>query len=151
MDFNPEEKKIREVFERYRFKKPPDSLMKNYENEVLKKIKAPPSAGPGLGAAAAFSAAALLAAGLVFMVWFRPPALKNSVPAPAALQEPVSMEARPQPKIEGLQNQVVLQKMADDLFVLEMLGEDENLLGDFDRAATDVELLGSAEPINLPR
>ena len=36
MDFDPKEKKIRSLLEPYRLKKPPDSLMRNYDSEVLK-------------------------------------------------------------------------------------------------------------------
>lgn len=119
MDFDREEEEIQKMLEAYRLKKPPASAMKDYEKEVLKKIHA--RSAPAWGVGIAFSLALLLfLAAFVFWVRLQP------AKAPEEFQE---------------------DRLAGELLILEMLGEDEGLLDAFDRMEAEVEFL---MPANAP-
>lgn len=120
MDFDREEKEIQKMLEAYRLKKPPGSVMKDYEKEVLKKIHA--RSAPAWGVGIAFSLAVLLLFLAAFVFWVR-------------LQPAKAPEEIPE------------DRLAEDLLILEMLGEDEGLLDAFDRMEAEVEFL---MPTNAP-
>lgn len=139
MDFNPEEQEIRKVLESHRLRRPPASLMRNYEEEVMKKIHSP--AGPSWGWAVSFAGVAALIFLLAFVFLIRTQPAKNS----AQISSPVTdaMKVQVFPEQEG----ILFEKMASDLLILEMLGEDEGLFDSFERLETDMEFLGQ---VNKP-
>lgn len=139
MDFDGEEKKIRELFESGRLKKPPESLMKDYEEGVWKKIHGA-GTGPGLGVGITLAGALALAFLLAFFFFIRPQFQTQESPTPApALSVPAQpaggQQAVPPPEKENagaggeFLPEAEIDELLEDLFILEMLGEDtEGLL-----------------------
>ena len=133
-----EELEIERLLAGRRLKRPPDALTSHYVAEVRGKI-ARQGAGAGWGMALGLCAALALAAGLAFILLAqrrevpapaRPPTVSQAAQAgsglaPAHTAEPVSDE--------------LLQSLEDDLFLLEMLGEDEGLIDAPERIETDLE------------
>lgn len=149
MDFDAEDREIKKILESYRLKKAPASLMRNYEKEVLQKIRAgSPKWGPGWQGVLLGAVIFALLGGLGFFWLLRPVGEKipPSLPAPApalsaASSPPVAETAKPIPVQAKVEDEDALfDQMANDLFVLEMLGEDEGLLDELDRVAADIEI-----------
>lgn len=142
VDDSPEEEEIKKVLESYPLRKPPVSLMRNYEEEVLKKIHTP--AGPALGATALFSisAAFVLIALLALVFWLGPRGAKNKAQISPPATDSMTVE-----KIKEGGDEILFRQMADDLLILEMLGEEEGLRDPFERLETDMEWLA---PVNTP-
>ena len=141
MNFDKEEEKVAKVLKSFQWRTPPESFMKDYEAEVLRKahVFRPGlnAGGPGLLAIAFLL---LLLGSFAFLIGLHGTngAHKNqSVSAvPVKMSEPV------QNKEEGR-----FQKIDQDLFILEMLGEDGGLIEDFEPVVTDVELM---QQIHIP-
>jgi hypothetical protein len=86
---NFDEKEIEKKLGSFRLKRPPESLMKNYEKEVWKKIHASgPGLSPGLGFA--FAAAFALAFLFAFIFLIQPRLQKANAPAPLPSPAPIS-------------------------------------------------------------
>ncbi len=99
--------------------------------------------------------ALVLAFGVALALWIQPRIDKTSVPA-FPLKNVAGKENPARPTIQNVppkepvsQPEIPLKKMADDLFILEMLGEDDNLIDDIGRVATDVGWQVSPDRINL--
>jgi hypothetical protein len=140
MNFDFEEREIKKALESYRLKKPPDSLMKNYEEAVWKKIRASeksPAFGITLGLSIAVVLAFLFV--LVFILQPKPAKAPARTPVPP-LTAPLTA---PQPA-RVIQEEVDFDQMAEELFILEALGEDEGLLDDLERLTTDIEFWAPA-------
>lgn len=133
MNFEPGEKEIEKIFESYRMKQPPESLMKDFEAGVLKKIKAGPGV-PVLGLGIAFSMALALAFLFAFVFFVKPRLAKEETPV--VTPSPLLIPASPRESDWA--------PMTEDLFILEMLGEDEGLLNDFERLAVEAEVPASS-------
>lgn len=155
MSNHHEDEEIRKLLKSFRAKRPPEDLLKNYEQEVLRKIHAAP--GQGFPAAGAFALAAcgagLLVLGIV-MLAPRPHTVKPAVPEISAeapvrrdLTPEASPEAAPSPETAPKELSPAAEAAelseddvaARDLLILEMLGEDEGLVDGFDRMAGDSE------------
>ena len=122
MEFEGREKDIRELFESGRLKKPAEPLMKDYEADVWKKIRAEQK-GPGVGIGIAFAGAFALALLLAFLFFVRPQ-FETTAPSPTPL--PLQGE---RDRVRGDDALAVeIDGLVEDLFVLEMLGEAEGLL-----------------------
>ena len=173
MEFEKEEQEVEELLKNYKLKSPPESLLKNYVEEVRKKIDVA-SKGPLFGFPVVFFAIAV-AFGLVggFVFFLRPaltprketvtplvtvsdeakvvprqmePAIK---PAAKLSEEAALVREEPAPVEKIPAKGTDLDKMAKDLFVLEALGEDEGLLEEFERMETDIEFFDqTAEPLS---
>jgi len=156
MDFNAEEKEIRELFESRRLKIPPESLLKDYESGVWKRIRAG-QPGPGVGFGVVFSVVLGLALIGFLAVYFgilAPKPKPATVPAPLvdALMQAVSPSPLPvrqagypsPPKEERAKNadgasplfetgmrggpNTEIDELLEELLILEMLGEAEGVL-----------------------
>ncbi|HTL47740.1 MAG TPA: hypothetical protein VL688_06720 [Verrucomicrobiae bacterium] len=151
-----EEKEIEKIFENYRLKKVPQSLMKDYAAEVRRKIEMTPGPSFPLGALAAF-AVGLAFAGTVAFVMLRPhqPALEIKAPegvsAPSgtletpAVQGPQAVQPAPSAALaeeEGVEPGGNQEALARELFVLEMLGEDDGVMTDASRFDVEPDFLG---------
>ncbi len=162
MDPN-EELEVRNLMKKVDIKKVPERLLENYESEVLRRIKMAPGIPYGILFSAVTAAAVCAALGTwIFIARVQPAA--NLEPE----TQPVYREIEKNPAVEErvtavpvpLTPQVIpsnlkaipaesqkdaapdFKKIADDLFILEMLGEDEGVLDSMDRAASDIEIGG---------
>jgi hypothetical protein len=142
MDFSPEESELLRRLEPLRAKRPPEALMRDYEKQVMDKIRAPHPGAPW-GALPAL-ALAFAAAGAALYFWMARPEPAAVRPVPAAPVESAAPEAAPPAPAE---DEALFTQMAADLFILEMLGEDQGLFDDVGRIETDMELLTQTMPV----
>jgi hypothetical protein len=136
MNFEREEEAIKKLFQSYCLKKPPESALKDYEQEVLRKVRAfQPK--PAFGGQAVLGAAVVATLICLFAFFVRPflAPKKESVTKPSAVVE-YQVPVRPQ----DAASEDLLGALARDLFILEMLGEDEGLLEELELVTMDVEL-----------
>ena len=139
MDFDSEDKEIKKALESYRLRKPPDSLMKNYEEEVWKKIRSAQE-GPALGITLALSTALILAFLFAFVFFLQPKLAKAPVKVPvASATAPATAPVTAPWPARVIQEEIDFDKMAEELFILEALGEDEGLLDDLEHLSADME------------
>ncbi|PIQ84987.1 MAG: hypothetical protein COV74_10320 [Candidatus Omnitrophica bacterium CG11_big_fil_rev_8_21_14_0_20_45_26] len=182
MDFNSEEQKIKDWFEKHPLKELPKEITKNYVAEVREKINAE-AAGPHFGIQAfAFSFALVGALAVLFLLNHQfqqvmemlqpqevittpvssqvtlPPVVSTDANAEKRVSEPEVLD-KPEPVIlkqtESSQpaeldvNQVI-NSIADDIFILEMLGETEGLEdllpANEDKFASELEFFGQIVP-----
>ncbi len=146
MDFNQDEKDIQQFLKKHPMKRPPESLMKNYEDEVRKKISG--SHGRPFGGGLIMNLSlGFAAAGLLIFIAHSGVLNPQNQPVVIPVSSTVTMREAAAPKMAALdakiQNQAdaVSANIMDDLLVLEALGEDEGLLGDFDSVGPDIEFL----------
>lgn len=161
-----EEIEIKALMGKVNMKTVPADLLKNYESEVLRKIKSTPALPYGLFFSAAFAGAIVMALGTWFYVAKIQPVQPAVAPAADEMvykektpvinhevmreKQPISSlsPAVPVQKIETLpapelkEDSEEFQQIANDLFILEMLGEDVDVLDGMQRAASDIELAG---------
>ena len=140
MDFNQEEESIRKLIGSCKMKEPPSALFKNYEQEVLEKIRGSHS-GPVFGWQVSAGLALLFVLAIAFLFLVKPRLVTHQVepsvvraptapvPVPAAAKIPVPDHS-----------QADFDQMSHDVFILETLGEDEGILDEFDRMESDTEL-----------
>ncbi|PIW64761.1 MAG: hypothetical protein COW13_00510 [Candidatus Omnitrophica bacterium CG12_big_fil_rev_8_21_14_0_65_50_5] len=148
-DFH-DDAQIRKFMKSHPPAQPPASLMKNYEQEVLRKIHTSGQPGSGFSPALGFSAAAalLLAGGLAFYFFgLRPQTMPAAAPRETlVIQSPVedtSLATPPWiPSTESEQEAVMAdtseEAMSRDLLILEMLGEDDGILEGFEPLALEL-------------
>lgn len=145
MDFEKEEKEIRKFFGGCRFKKPPQDLMKNYEEEVQRKIAQPPSVFGLQGVLAIALVVGVLAVVGFFVV---PSLVKPKVPVILSEPSPARIELPPSAASnKAIRQEELFERVAEDILILEILGEDEGLMEDFDSIETDAELLIEFNPV----
>lgn len=137
----------------------PADLLKNYESEVLRKIKSTPAVPYGLFFSAAFAGAILMALGTWVYIAKIQPARHTAEPIMEEMafkdREPVLNEIfqttpsvptvetkQAEPTPPSKEDSEEFREIADDLFILEMLGEDVEVLDGMQRAASDIELAG---------
>ena len=158
MDFNSEEQEILKLMQQHPLKTVPDHLMKDYVQEVMRKTKAP-DVFPYIPALA-FSlvlAAALMGAA-AYIVLKQTPLHK---PAAAVLQPETIIEENKPPVISSQEVKFVaapqtasdvpgpaieparLEKLNQEIFILEMLGEDSGI-DNPSRIGADLDLLNAA-------
>ena len=155
MSNHHEDEEIRKLLKSFRASRPPEDLLKNYEQEVLRKVHAAP--GHGLPAAGAFALAACGLGLLALGIFLIGPRLQTVKPAAeqSSAEAPVRGDLSPQtipdtaPSFEAIPKEMSPaaeaaelsedDAAARDLLILEMLGEDEGLVDGFDRMAADSE------------
>lgn len=156
-----EELEVRELMKKVNMQKVPDGLLRNYESEVLRKIKIEPGISYGFIFSAVTVAAVCVALGTWIYIARVQPAKNSETEVQPVYREieksQMRMEQVPAPLpseiVPPKQNVVVpsfvqkeavpdFKKIADDLFILEMLGEDDGVLDSMDRAASDIEIAG---------
>jgi len=137
VDQEKEEQRIKELLANFKLKVPPEPLMKNYVEEVRRKIDRTPRGfdfGPKV-----FVCVLVLGLAVGGVLIFKPfiqkaPTKGTSLPTPTIATKEVIQANK----------QALFEKLSGDLFVLEMLGEDEGLLDDStDRVETDMEFLAT--------
>ena len=136
MSLGEDEKKIQEMMSRHRMKEPPRELMRDYEAGVWKRIEASSVRRMwtfGLAAGLSLAAALALALGL----WFAPEIERKS----PAVEEPRVTVPVPELSSAEAVPEALFQELENELFVLEMLGEDEGLLDDTEVLVQDMDFL----------
>jgi hypothetical protein len=163
MEYARDDKEIRELLSEYRLKEPPKSLLQNYEGEVMAKILSLENAPAIPLPVIALSAALILLLGFIWLMILRPEPVYQPTVTPSRVQTPeraaVFVNApmrqavpglevsRIQPSSKEASEEKAFDQMERDLFILEMLGEDEGLMDDLDRLATDVEFVIQSSPV----
>lgn len=137
MNLDEEEKQVRKILSSYKLKEPPAGMMEGYVEEVRRKIKTSP-AGLPLGPASLL-AWTLAGAVLLGVLVFAFPRL-GVQPKPIRSLSSTAQEAEPAP-VTPPSEEALHDRLAEDLFILEMLGEDEGVFSDFEHVETDLELL----------
>jgi len=152
MEFKDDEKKIKKILDAYSVRKPPDALMKDYEKEVMEKIKVSKPGFPlGLGIALGASLTCLAIAAMLYFVYLAPAKSRGADQNVSKNLEVIVI--RPTPTPEPINTPVVEDEdsyydtLAQDLLLLEMLGEDEGLLDDFELMEVDMEFMSQATPV----
>ncbi len=139
MSPNSEESDIPKLLAERRLKRPPEDVLKNYVEEVRQKIAAEP-AGPGWGVAVGLAVALALAAALVWSLVAERREVRVPAEAPGVSQAlPGTRDQAVRAAPETVSDEV-LESLEDDLFLLEMLGEDQGLLDVPERMETDLEV-----------
>ncbi len=180
-----EDQDIREFFQNYRQKRPPQAILRNFESDVIRKIKsADERPWLSLSAIISLSTVGIFVAVFIFFILplgrrapvapepalialesvpvMQPPVEQAPVPpvvpavpaeklepAVPAVVEPVPAEVPPAvaPAVpEPATEEELFNAMAGDLFILEMLGEDEGILDDASRVSGDLEFLSQVSP-----
>jgi len=118
-------------------KKPPASAMKDYEKEVLKKIHA--RSVPAWGVGITFSLAVLFLFLVAFVFWVRLRPVTRPAPMTDAMTSETETALAPEESPE--------KQLAQDLLILEILGEDEGILDAFERMEGEVESLMPASTL----
>lgn len=153
MNRDKDEQKIEELFQGYSVKNPPEELMKNYVHEVRLKIRNTPGA-PAFGFPA-FAVILAVSALLGGAFWLRsatrpvvqPAAVKQMMTEESpALEEAVSAvtEESFEEELQAMDEEADFEGLADDLMVLELLGEDSGLMDDSDRVEADLSFFAGA-------
>jgi len=147
MEFKDDEKKIKKLLDAYGVRKPPDSFMKDYEKDVMEKIKASKPGFPlGLGIALGISVSCILIAAILYFAYLAPVSSRGEIRETAKQQEVIVI--RPTPTTEPVEDdETFYDNLAKDLLLLELLGEDEGLLDDFELLEMDMELLSQTTPV----
>ncbi len=150
MDFDQDEKKIRELLKGYS-SKPPEDLMKNYVEEVRLKIGPAPS-GPAFGFPALVLMLALSAflSGVLWLGMLFRPALQPAAPKQQSRPEVVVNQDRNgiaqesfEQDIQAVEEQADFEELSDNLMILEMLGEDTGLMDDSDTVEADLNFFAA--------
>lgn len=138
MKWDPEEKEMKELLEQYQVKKPPEDLMRNYVAEVRGRIDAAPQES-GMGVPL-IVLGLLLGLGMVGVLILSP--MKKETPQKAGEEVSLSVpeKASVARETSSQAEQVLFDQVADDLFVLEMLGEDEGIIDDTSRVEMDLQV-----------
>lgn len=139
MSLGEDEKKIQGLMSRHRMKEPPRELMRDYEAGVWKRIEASSVRRMwtfGLAAGLSLAAALALALGL----WLAPEIGKKS----PAVEEPTVTVSAPELPSAKTSPEAFFEELENELFVLEMLGEDEGFLDDTEVLVQDMDFLDRA-------
>ncbi len=133
-----DEKEIRFLLRGTQLKKPPVSVLQDYENQVWDRIKNPGVSYSAFPLAAAAFVLALALAGYGFWILNRP---LSEAPPPSVLVQSADI---PQAVGENAPEaaeipQAQLDTMARDLLILQWLGEDGGLLEDWDNLPLLIE------------
>jgi len=152
MEFKDDEKKIKKILDAYSVRKPPDSLMKDYEKEVMEKIKASKPGFPlGLGIALGASLTCLAIAAMLYFVYLAPAKPRGGVQNISNHQEVIVIRPKSTPETISLslveEEDSFYDNLAQDLLLLEMLGEAEGLLDDFELLEVDMEFMSQTTPV----
>ncbi len=147
MDFDQQDKELRELFKKHPLKKVPGDLLKDYEAGVLRKMHMRPQ-GMSLGIQVTLGLS--LAAIFIMAAFYFWPAVISSPkqvapvvkPEPLALSEPVVVKVSATEEVTF--EEAAFEEVAEDLLLLEMLDEDEGLLPEAIQVKTDLELFPAA-------
>jgi hypothetical protein len=167
MDFDPEEKKIQELLSRHKMKPVPESIMKNFAEEVMRKAHVP-APFPYLPVFAFSLALAFAIAGATAFFIMKPepaPAVKaveetNAAPGMSLRESPEGRRSNFSPEIASLPpvarndsamatiqppelDTARMDKLAQEMFILDMLGE-ETGFDNLARLQTDLEFISVA-------
>lgn len=153
MDWNPEEKEIAELMSRVRIPSPPKSTLNDFEFEVHKKImRRTESFGIQSGAAVLVLAFVL---GLVIIHFLQVSRIKNQAPLPDAavskyqeIHQPSMIAPVPVQNLVAERETSLpkkpaanFEKLSNDLFILELLGEDEGVYENPNLIASDIHMI----------
>lgn len=161
-DLDPFDLEVKKILEPIKDQKPPASVMKDFDEAVFRKIHH--SGGPGAGMVLAVTAVMALAMGGAFLLLImsgpiepiREEALPGAEPVISREIEikPVVHETKPglavteqQTAVRGDGEEQLMALMADDLFILEMLGEDAGLTEDLELMEIYAEYLSAAQTV----
>ena len=168
MNFNAEEQKIRDLMSRQKFRPVPEFVMKDYAEGVMRKIKAPAEFPYGAALALSLAFALALAGTAAFVILRKAPAqVPDSLSSPNVfIGDPNSKDVRqssrgedsrlkhsgmtqkkPEIAVTPLQTTEVIDtarmdKLSQEIFILEMLGEDTGL-DNASRLQSDMDLISA--------
>ncbi len=136
MDFEQEEKKVKDLLKDFKLKSPPHDLRQNYMNEVRKKIELLPSGWWPWGFPILILLMLLGAVAIGFLVGLP----KSKV---ALIKKPSEFMSRMVNRGAEARDRKVFEKLSEDLFLLQILGEDEGLAEEFDSLESDMEFFST--------
>lgn len=142
MDFTKEEQEILQLIETQQIKNPPKEFLDGFEFEVKQRLALPPeSASTGIPVAAGVLVL-LLAFGLIMLHYVQ----TRRISEEKAKTENVTVVDKPLPSLAATAPVVVseeekFKKLSHELFILEMLGEDEGLHDNVSSVASDVNFI----------
>lgn len=145
MNNNHEEHELKELLKKVKARKPSQSVLNNFEKEVLQKIHR-----PGFPRGITFSfAAALIVAGAALYILL-PPQPSQTLPAPETIaaqigapvfQEKPATDSKAEETLTTEEETEIMDELSQDLFILEMLGEDEGLIDGFERMSVETAFM----------